>query len=142
MDGDVFVYMSNFKLEWLMLKSGIARFSLKSRSFTTDFPSGKLRGIPRDLCKSPLHSENYTIPIQMRICPKFKVFWFLSLFIPIISWGWLQKETVEDLCKGNKTATIPWELHCHLMNNCVVKCSHQNIFPCSTDETGEKKWAP
>lgn len=61
---------------------------------------------------------------------------------PYISWGWLQKETVEDLCQGNKADTIPWEQHCHFMNNCVMNCSHQNIFPCSTDETGEKKWAP
>lgn len=118
-------------------------FSLKSKSFTTDFPCGKLRGIPNDFCKSSsaFRKLHYS-------CSDVNLFEVQGDLIPMVmhrclSWGALQKEDIgEELCQGNKADTPPWDLYCHFTNTNVMKCSLHNVFPCSMQETEQKKWAP
>lgn len=123
-------------------KFGISRFSLKSRSFTTDFPGGKLRGIPRDLYKSLLHPENYTIPIQMWICPKFKVFWLLSLFIPVFHEADYRKKQWEISVKEKKL--LPYLGNYIVIYWIIVSWNVPTriYFAAAQMRLERKKWAP
>lgn len=141
-DGHIFAYTSHFKSERLRLNVDIVRFSLKSVLPLT-FPVASLEEYQRIFASPPLHSENYTIPIQLWTCPKFKVIWFPWLFIPIFheadhrrrkQWKSSVKEIKQRLHLGNYTI-ISWIL-------VSWNGPFGNYFPAARTRAGEKKWAP
>lgn len=89
-------------------------WSLKVLPLT--FPVASLEEYQMISANPPLHSEIYTIPMQMWICPKFKVMWFPWLFIPIFheadhrkQWKSSVKEIKQRLHFRNYTV-ISWIL--------------------------------